>query len=208
VITGRNAAAKELGISPRALGKAFDSGRVSKTADGLYDVEQCREQLKRNSNPVKQANGRGRHSPRQAVVSSPSQNSTDASPEETPNDDRDDLRDITIQRELLKLKKERRDFHREGKRLVDGRKVRAETIERAASERQALLNIPKRWSPVLATQLGVEERKVYGALTALVREFLTERSTGPIEADGIPGFSSVIMQAAAAQQPSPIHSHA
>lgn len=199
MITGRNAAARALGISPQALGKAEKVGRVTKTPEGLYDVEQCREQLKRNSNPIKQASARAqqqqqqkipkhtrRTEPFRAMAAPPvseddSQQEQQQLPPQFDEEPNDGLRAITIQREMLKLKKERREFLREGKRLVDGRKVRAEMIERAANERQALLNIPKRWSPLVATELGAEERKVYTALTRLVRDFLTERSSIPVD---------------------------
>jgi len=61
---GRNAAARELGISPQALGKAFKTGRVKQTPEGLYDVDLCRVALKLNSNPGKQASARAQQRPK------------------------------------------------------------------------------------------------------------------------------------------------
>jgi hypothetical protein len=72
MILGRNAAAKQLGISGQALLKAVKAGRVPRLPDGTYDVEVCREALNRNSNPGKQANARAQQQPRaQASSGSP-----------------------------------------------------------------------------------------------------------------------------------------
>ena len=55
---GLRAAAKSLGISHVALLKAKKAGRVTAGADGSFDVEVCRAELAKNSNPGKQQNAR------------------------------------------------------------------------------------------------------------------------------------------------------
>ena len=50
---GLRAAAKALGISHVALLKAAKAGRVSRAEDGSFNVEECKKQLERNTNPKK-----------------------------------------------------------------------------------------------------------------------------------------------------------
>lgn len=206
MVTGRNAAARELGITPRALGKAFVTGRVSKTPEGLYDVDACREALNRNTNPIKQASARAQQKQNRVAVDTAAMPASHVPPQSDPKARTEDLGEsvfdaappppgsmlaIQIQRERFKLKVEIQKFRQANRRLVDGRKVKSELIERAANEKQALLNWPKRISASLAAELGVDERQLFDALNVRMRTFLLERSSVPIEAPFRPAADTV-----------------
>lgn len=179
---------KELGLpggTLRAVQKAIRDQRIQ-IVDGKINPEQADAAWHENTNPLKQAAPQPTSSEAPALRVPPHSSASSAdAPDESANEPAVEslsgkLLAIKIKQETLKLREQRRDFLLENKRLVDGRKVKSEMIERAAAEGQAVRNIPKRWSPGLAMELGVDERKIYHALSACVRRFLTERSTVPV----------------------------
>jgi hypothetical protein len=83
---------------------------------------------------------------------------------------------IQAKREGLRLRRDEMAMARLEGKLVDAEKVRQEVELRASSEKQALLNLPARYSATLAGELGIDEKVLRSALDRIIRLHLTERS--------------------------------
>lgn len=175
------------GGSLNAVQKAVMAGRIQ-LVNGKVDPAQADEAWRGNTNPIRQASGNSASYLKQQSRPAPIDDAALVDPQDTPPGSAaaatpNPLMEVRLEREKFNLRREKQEFFEQRKRLVDGRKVKAEMVERAAAERQAVLNIPKRWSSALANGLGADERNVFQLLTKLTREFLTERSTVPVEED-------------------------
>lgn len=170
------AAARACGISKQAFQKAEVTGRLRSCGNNekgqkLYDVEDCRRMIAENTDPTKSVNSRAQQ--RRTEPNTP------ADFFEPPDNSK---AGVQLARDKVKLRHEELKLAVLEGKLVDGDKVRSEQQARAAAEREALLNLPGRASAELAGKFQVNEREMFGALKAIIRRHLTERSTTPVNA--------------------------
>ena len=156
LILGRNAAARELGISGQALGRAFRDGRVKQTPEGLYDVEACRIALKKNSNLVKQKNARSQQRPKRKTegptLDSEPTTPLDQNPEPTqcpPGGDPEgeeyggtSYSEAQRQREWIRVEKEKLNLEKQRLSLVELMPVNAYVAGMIMQAREELIRIP------------------------------------------------------------------
>lgn len=153
-VSGR-ALASKLKITEGAVRKAVARGILERSADGQFDFEKSRKAWDKNTNIRRET----RKKPRERKPSS--------------------RKLIDLQTDDLEAKVTERQIRLgvlQGE-LVNAEKVRQEVELRASSERQALLNLPARYSATLAGELGIDEKLLRSALDRIIRLHLTERST-------------------------------
>ena len=169
MILGRNAAARELGMSPQCLGKAFSKGRIKQTADGLYDVEACRIALKLNSNPGKQANAKKQKRGPQKQKRSPETGSSselppppepkhraataDPQPEEEEGEGGVSYSEAVRRREWIRVEKEQLNLEKQRLSLVELTPVNAYVAGMIMQAREELIRIPMELRDKLAQEL-------------------------------------------------------
>ena len=88
--------------------------------------------------------------------------------------------DARAKREWVRLEREALDLAKIRNRLVPIDQVETAAFDRARAEREALQNWPARIAPLLAAELGVDDRKLFNLLEREVRAFLENRSGGPL----------------------------
>jgi len=163
---GLRACARALGMKHhQTLLYHVHKGHVQQNADGTFDLERARQDLRRNApnSAAEQVGG----APDLALR-----------PDTAPG--AHTFADARTEREYLRLERERLEIEERRGNLVSAAEVRAAQGERATAEREALLNWPARIAAGLAVRLGCVERDVFAELDAEVRKFLEERSRTPL----------------------------
>ena len=163
---GLRACARALGMKHhQTLLYHVHKGHVQQNADGTFDLERTRQDLRRNApnSAAEQASG----APELTLTSDIALNVHT-------------FADARTEREYLRLERERLDIEERRGKLVSVAEVRAAQTERATAEREAFLNWPGRIAAGLAARLGCMERDVFAELDAEVRKFLEERSRTPV----------------------------
>ena len=139
---GLRAAADKLGISHAALLKAAKGGRVTRNADGTFDVEACRAALKLNTDPVKRekeqrARAKRRQEPPAARPAAPDR---DYRAEELPESQ--SQAEAARQREWIRVERERLNLEKLRLSLVDITPVNAYVAGMILKAREELSRLP------------------------------------------------------------------
>lgn len=179
------AIAPKLGVSHTAVNKAAARGRIPREPDGTFDLEKVRPAWDANVDIHQQKRGNakpqefsGTRHPR--VDGADSEHTPiGESPSIPPSEGT--LAWVELERAKIKLEVERMQFDEQKGKLIQADQIERQIEERAATEKQALLNWPSRVSPTIAAELGVDERLVRKALDDHICEFLTERSRVPTD---------------------------
>ena len=147
-ITSARDVARRLGLSHTAIQKAELVGRISREADGSWDMERVRRDLIASAVP-------GR---------SPLATPGDASP----------LGRLTIARLALSVEAQRLALDRDKGRLMDIATANQRIDEAAAGMRDAVLNWPARVSGLIAAQIGRDPHLVQTVLQEQMNALLLD----------------------------------
>ncbi|MEP6962558.1 MAG: hypothetical protein ABI995_10790 [Acidobacteriota bacterium] len=134
---GLRAAAKQLGISHVALKKAADTGRVTRGADGSFDVDQCRAEIAAKSHPGKQRAARSQ----QKQPSTLPETSADPPAKPAGPDESLSYNQLVEARERLKLERDRLDLAKRKGELVEKDAVNAYIAGMILKARDIMLQI-------------------------------------------------------------------
>ena len=150
-------AARRIGVTETALRKAEGNGRITREADGQWDVERTRRRMVETADPVRSplAQGGGAFG-------------TGASADATP------FARLKVAELALKVEARRLALDEEKGRLIDVQSANAAIDEIAGAMRDALLNWPARVSGLIAAGLGADPHLVQTMLQQHVTDLLTE----------------------------------
>ena len=147
-ITSARDVARRLGLSHTAIQKAELVGRISREADGSWDVERVRRDLMASAVP-------GR---------SPLATPGDASP----------LGRLTLARLALSVEAQRLALDRDKGRLMDDATANQRIDEAAAGMRDAVLNWPARVAGLIAAEIGRDPHLVQTILQEQMNALLLD----------------------------------
>jgi len=147
-ITSARDVARRLGLSHTAIQKAELVGRISREADGSWDVERVRRDLMASAVP-------GR---------SPLATPGDASP----------LGRLTLARLALSVEAQRLALDRDKGRLMDVATANQRIDEAAAGMRDAVLNWPARVAGLIAAEIGRDPHLVQTILQEQMNALLLD----------------------------------
>lgn len=145
-----SAYARRRGVTLRAVQNAIKDGRIARETDGKIDPEKADAEWRAATSP---ARGGDRRSPRAA--SGPSA-----------------LGDARAKREKYLAELARLKYELESGRLLDAREVEKAWFDKARIVRDAILNLPDRVAPLVASE--TDEHKVHRILTDELRSALEE----------------------------------
>jgi hypothetical protein len=148
---GLRAAARELGISHVALGKAEKAGRVSKETDGTFDVAKCRIALQRNSNPEQQRRARTQQRKPNASPAATATETSRSDDETKPPEE--SQAEALRQQAWLKVERDKLELEVKKKNLIELAPINAYVAGMVLKARDELTKI----GPELRDQLSQEQ---------------------------------------------------
>lgn len=204
MLNGKQLAA-ELGVSPPMVVKYLAAGKISRGADGLFDLDSCRASLgntlgekrggvprrgdrpavfqpmavEKPPKPVKVAKvAKADPAPKVVEVPSPKPAAVLKRRAAKVESDPNLVSKADLEKQALaeRIRRDRLRNDKEERRLVDRAEVESATEARFRADAEALLNWPLLVHREMAAELGVEERMMRLALDKFVRRFMTERS--------------------------------
>lgn len=153
-LSGREAA-KQLGLTQPALVKAARTGRISREADGTYDVEKVRKQLAENSNALKR---RQTAEQRKEAITEPQSVIVPI----TESDNQDESADRTLaeaqrRREWIRVQKDQLELARKKAELAPVGEINAFVAGMIIRARDILMRIAPELKDRLAQQSNPHE---------------------------------------------------
>ncbi|MEG3639296.1 elements of external origin [Magnetococcus sp. PR-3] len=175
-LSSNSALARAIGVSEGAVRKAEKTGRISRDADGVWDLEEVSKQWKQNSDPAKKRGTPKSNlkpvpvSAQQVVNDTLAQQS--ASPSGgPPSYAQAKTADMALRAQLRKIELEEKK-----RSLIDREKVLSHVFKNARQFRDAWQNWPSRVASRMAAELGVDDHQMHLCLERYVREHLEEIS--------------------------------
>jgi DNA primase len=174
--TSNRKLAEALGVSETAVRKALAAGRISRDADGGFDIARVKRQWALNTDaaqqrPTAKANPNLRPVPA-AALASVRETLRDQGEEPTPGSP--SFLQARTANEVLKAQERRLRLQRLKGELIDRARATAQVFTLARQERDAWVQWPARVAADLAAELGMETHTVQTALEAAVKAQLAE----------------------------------
>ena len=175
--TSNRKLAEALGVSETAVRKALATGRISRDADGGFDVDQVKRQWAGNTDAAQQRRRPGARSPAlkpvpAAAVDSVRETLRDQGGE--PIGGSPSFLQARTANEVLKAQERKLRLQRLKGELIDRARATAQVFTLARQERDAWVQWPARVAADLAATLGLETHTVQTELEAAVKGHLAE----------------------------------
>lgn len=170
----RKAYARHRGVSPAAVRKALETGRIALDADGTIDPVKADHDWEKNTDETRAKGGTQRRVPLEAMASVEATLAEEGlEPEGGVT-----LTDAKTAHEIVKTHLARLRLAKMRGELVDKRRATDLIFAKARAERDVWLQWPARVAAIMASELGVDPHLMETVLDAHVRQYLAD----------IPGF--------------------
>jgi hypothetical protein len=176
--------AEQLGLTETAVRRAEKAGRISREADGAWDLAKVRAAWAGNTDPAQQRGGpsaRERSGNRARGMVKPVSEAALGAVRETLREHGEPLSagSMTFMQartanEVLKAQERRVRLQRMKGELIDQAKAVAHVFRLARDERDAWVNWPARVAAMIAAELEVDPHQVHTVLERHVRDHLDE----------------------------------
>jgi pyruvate/2-oxoglutarate dehydrogenase complex dihydrolipoamide acyltransferase (E2) component len=172
--TSNRKLAEALGVSETAVRKTLAAGRISREADGGFDIAKIKRQWAGNTDAAQQrpAAKAGQRPVPAAALESVRETLPDQGKEPAPGSP--SFLQARMANEVLKAQERKLRLSRLRGELIDRARATAQVFTLARQERDAWVQWPARMAADLAAELGLETHTVQTALEAAVKAQLAE----------------------------------
>ena len=171
--TSNRKLAQAIGVSETAVRKALAAGRISREADGSFDVAKVKRQWAGNSDAAQQRKPvAGSRPVPAAALESVRETLRDRGEEPAPGSP--SFLQARTANEVLKAQERKLRLQQLKGELIDRARATAQVFTLARQERDAWAQWPARVAADLAAELALETHTVQTALETAVKDHLTE----------------------------------